>query len=126
MSMVNVLPRLTESAIVVIPADRTEVLLATLLANASGTFPSISGIVLNGPFPLPETIDRLIDGLGLVAADHRDRPRHLRDGGADHEHARAPGRGLAAPIRHGAGDVRAARRHRGADPLARSRALDAS
>src|SRR3546814_4565527 len=30
MSMVNVLPRLTESAIVVIPADRTEVLLATL------------------------------------------------------------------------------------------------
>ncbi|MFS0732132.1 phosphate acetyltransferase [Microbacterium sp. 1P10UB] len=64
MSMVNVLPRLTEGAVVVIPADRTEVLLATLLANSSGTFPSISGIVLNGPFPLPEAIDRLIDGLG--------------------------------------------------------------
>ncbi|AZS37717.1 Phosphate acetyltransferase [Microbacterium lemovicicum] len=64
MSMVNVLPRLTEGAVVVIPADRTEVLLATLLANSSGTFPSISGIVLNGPFPLPESIDRLIDGLG--------------------------------------------------------------
>ncbi|HEX5857405.1 MAG TPA: phosphate acetyltransferase [Microbacterium sp.] len=63
MSMVNVLPRLSEGAVVVIPADRTEVLLATLLANASGTFPSISGIVLNGPFPLPDDIDRLIDGL---------------------------------------------------------------
>ncbi len=73
MSMVNVLPRLTESAIVVIPADRTEVLLATMLANASGTFPSVSGVVLNGPFPLPETIDRLIDGLGsslpIIATD---------------------------------------------------------
>lgn len=73
MSMVNVLPRLTEGAVVVIPADRTEVLLATLLANASGTFPSISGIVLNGPFPLPDDIDRLIDGLGsslpIVATD---------------------------------------------------------
>ena len=64
MSLNNVLPRITESAVMVIPADRTEVLLATLLSNSSGTFPSVSGIVLNGPFELPETIDRLIDGLG--------------------------------------------------------------
>lgn len=64
MSMVNVLPRLLEGAVVVIPADRSEVLLAALLANASGTFPSISGIVLNGGFDLPEPVRRLIDGLG--------------------------------------------------------------
>ena len=52
---------------------RTEVLLATLLAHASGTFPSLSAIVLNGPFPLPADIDRLIDGLGsrlpIIATD---------------------------------------------------------
>ncbi len=64
MSMVNVLPRLLEGAVVVIPADRSEVLLATLLANASGTFPSISGIVLNGGFEIPEPVTRLLDGLG--------------------------------------------------------------
>ena len=64
MSMVNVLPRLFEGAVVVIPADRSEVLLATLLANQSGTFPSISGVVLNGPFEQPEPVMRLIDGLG--------------------------------------------------------------
>ncbi|WP_322411590.1 phosphate acetyltransferase [Microbacterium invictum] len=73
MSMVNVLPRLTESAIVVIPADRTEVLLATLLANSSGTFPSIAAVILNGPFPLPEPVDTLIDGLDsslpIIATD---------------------------------------------------------
>lgn len=73
MSMVNVLPRLSESAIVMIPADRTEVLLATLLAHSSGTFPTISGIILNGPFPLPEQVDRLIDGVGtnlpIIATD---------------------------------------------------------
>ena len=73
MSMVNVLPRLSESSIVMIPADRTEVLLATLLAHSSGTFPSISGILLNGPFPLPEQIDRLMDGvasnLPVIATD---------------------------------------------------------
>jgi phosphate acetyltransferase len=73
MSMVHVLPRLVESAIVVIPSDRTEVVLATLLANASGTFPSLAGIVLNGGFELPESVDRLIDGLGsslpIIATD---------------------------------------------------------
>src|SRR5690606_400833 len=60
MSMVNVLPRLTEDAVVVIPADRTEVLLGALLADAAGTFPSIAAIILNGPFPLPEPIERLL------------------------------------------------------------------
>jgi phosphate acetyltransferase len=63
MSMENVLPRLIEGAVVVVPADRSEVLLAVLNANASGTFPSVAGIVLNGGFELPESIERLIDGL---------------------------------------------------------------
>ncbi|AVL97908.1 phosphate acetyltransferase [Microbacterium paraoxydans] len=62
MSMVNVLPRLTDEAVVVIPADRTEVLLAALLADSSGTFPRIAGIILNGPFPLPDPILQLLDG----------------------------------------------------------------
>ncbi|MES2866136.1 MAG: phosphate acetyltransferase [Actinomycetota bacterium] len=74
MSMVNVLPRLTQDAVVVIPADRTEVLLATLMADAAGTFPSITGIILNGPFPLPESIERLLDGLSstvpIIATEH--------------------------------------------------------
>src|SRR5690606_20938175 len=63
MSMDNVLPRLIEGSVVVVPGDRTEVLLAVLMANDSGTFPSVSGIVLNGGFDLPEPIDRLISGL---------------------------------------------------------------
>ncbi|MEN0022969.1 MAG: phosphate acetyltransferase [Microbacterium sp.] len=73
MSMVNVLPRLTEEAVVVIPADRTEVLLATLLADASGTFPRVAGIILNGPFPLPDPIVQLLDGftstVPIIATD---------------------------------------------------------
>ncbi|PZU48693.1 MAG: phosphate acetyltransferase [Microbacterium sp.] len=63
MSLNNVLPRLTEGAILIVPADRTEVLLGLLLAHSSGTFPSIAGIVLNGPFPLPEVIEELMVGL---------------------------------------------------------------
>ncbi|MFE6736142.1 phosphate acetyltransferase [Microbacterium sp. NPDC057650] len=65
MSMVNVLPRITEGAVVVIAADRTEVLLAALLASASGTFPQIAGIVLNGPFELPEPIEQLLEGFAI-------------------------------------------------------------
>jgi phosphate acetyltransferase len=63
MSMVNVLPRLTDGAALVVAGDRTEVLLAALMAQAAGTFPSIAGIVLNGGFDLPEPIERLLDGL---------------------------------------------------------------
>lgn len=73
MSMVNVLPRLTADAVVVIAADRSDVLLATLLASASGTFPQIAGIVLNGPFELPESVRTLLDGftvsIPIVATD---------------------------------------------------------
>lgn len=63
MSLNNVLPRLVEGAVAIVPADRTEVLLGLLLANSAGTFPSIAAIVLNGGFPLPEPVERLMDGL---------------------------------------------------------------
>ena len=63
MSMENVLPRLIEGGIVVIPADRSEMLLAALTAHASETFPSLAAIVLNGGFDLSPTITRLIAGL---------------------------------------------------------------
>lgn len=63
MSMENVLPRLIEGGLVVIPGDRSEMLLAALTAHASDTFPSLAGIVLNGGFALSPTMDRLISGL---------------------------------------------------------------
>jgi phosphate acetyltransferase len=63
MSMENVLSRLTEGGVVIIPADRTEVLVAVLAAQSSGSFPSLAAIVLNGGFDLSATISRLIDGL---------------------------------------------------------------
>ena len=63
MSMENVLTRLEEGAIVVVAGDRSEVLLALLMANASGTFPSLAGVVLNGGFPISPTIEKLITGL---------------------------------------------------------------
>ncbi|MEO8906885.1 MAG: phosphate acetyltransferase, partial [Microbacteriaceae bacterium] len=63
MSMENVLTRLIEGSVVVVPGDRSEVLLAVLMAHSAGTFPRLSAIALNGGFELSEPIGRLIDGL---------------------------------------------------------------
>ncbi len=63
MSMENVLPRLTEGSVVVVPGDRSDVLVGTLLAHASETFPSLSGIILNGGFALAPQIEKLIAGV---------------------------------------------------------------
>jgi phosphate acetyltransferase len=63
MTVDNVLLRLVEGGVVVVPGDRSEMLLAVLTAHASGTFPSLAAVVLNGGFELPPQIIRLIEGL---------------------------------------------------------------
>ncbi len=63
MSMENVLTRLIEGGVVIVPGDRADVLLAVLMANASETFPSVAAIILNGGFDLLPQIALLIDGL---------------------------------------------------------------
>jgi phosphate acetyltransferase len=62
MSMENVLTRLVQGSVVIVPGDRPEVLLAVLMANEAGTFPALTGIILNGGFELSPTIERLLAG----------------------------------------------------------------
>ena len=64
MSLENVLLRLTEDAVVVVPGDRPDVVLGAVAAHLAPTFPELSGIVLNGGFPLAPAVQRLIDSLG--------------------------------------------------------------
>ncbi|MEO6116568.1 MAG: phosphate acetyltransferase, partial [Pseudolysinimonas sp.] len=64
MTMENVLPRLIEGSIVVVPGDRSDVLLGAAVAHLSTTFPSLAGILLNGGFPLNNSVQRLLEGLG--------------------------------------------------------------
>ena len=64
MSMENVLTRLIEGGIVIVAGDRSDVLLAMLMAHSADTFPSLAGIILNGGFELLPQIESLIDGLG--------------------------------------------------------------
>jgi phosphate acetyltransferase len=66
MTLENLLPRLVEGAVVVMPGDRTDTLVGVLLAHASGTFPSLAGIVLTGGIAVTPNVRRLIDGLGVT------------------------------------------------------------
>jgi phosphate acetyltransferase len=65
MTLENVLPRLVEGGLVVVPSDRVDTLLGVLLAHSSQTFPSLTGVVLSGGFDLPPNVARLIDGLAV-------------------------------------------------------------
>ena len=63
MTLENLLPRLVEGALVVMPGDRTDTLVGVLLAHASQTFPSLTGILLTGGIDPTPNITRLVDGL---------------------------------------------------------------
>ncbi|MBN9606201.1 MAG: phosphate acetyltransferase [Actinomycetales bacterium] len=63
MSLENVLPRLLEGAVVVVPGDRSDVLVGTVVAHLSQTYPSLAGILLNGGFPVAPAIAGVLDGL---------------------------------------------------------------
>lgn len=65
MTLPHVLDRLFDDAVVITPADRTDVLLGVVAAHAAKTFPTLAGIVLNGGFELPPQIVRLMDGLDV-------------------------------------------------------------
>jgi phosphate acetyltransferase len=66
MTMPHVLDRLIDGGVVIVPGDREDVVLGVLLAHRSKTFPTLSGIVLNGGFPLTPQVQRLIEGLDVV------------------------------------------------------------
>ena len=62
MSMEHVLDRLIEGGVVVVAGDRTETLIAILMAHEAETFPSLAGIIVNGPFEFSPVIERLLAG----------------------------------------------------------------
>jgi phosphate acetyltransferase len=75
MSLPNVLTRLKPDVAVVAASDRTDLLPGLMLAQQSGTFPSMAGIILTGGYELPDTIRRLTEGV------EQDLPIALTDNG---------------------------------------------
>lgn len=63
MDVEHVLGKLTEGAVIVVAADREEMMLAVLAAHESGMHPSLAAIILTGDFPISENIDELLGGI---------------------------------------------------------------
>ena len=63
MTAEHILERLVEGQVVIVPADRSEVLLALVNAHTAAGFPSLAGIILNGGLLPHPAIDKLVKGL---------------------------------------------------------------
>ncbi|MFC0316396.1 phosphate acetyltransferase [Gordonia phosphorivorans] len=63
MTVEHILERLSESMAVIAPADRSDVLLSLVNANAAQGFPRLAGIILNGGLKPHPMIDALVRGL---------------------------------------------------------------
>lgn len=62
MTLPHMLERLVEQAVVIVPGDRSDVLVGTLAAAHADTFPTPAGLVLTGGFTPDEVVTRLVAG----------------------------------------------------------------
>ena len=77
MTLPHVLDRLLEAGVVIVPADREEIVLGVLLAHQSGTFPTLAGLVLNGGFAFVRA-GPAAAGTGSASTCRSSRPRAAR------------------------------------------------
>ena len=65
MDVSHVLERLTAGQLAIVPADRSAMLISLMAAQASSSFPILSGLVLNGGFEVAPHALRLLEGLDV-------------------------------------------------------------
>ncbi len=63
MELPNFLDHLEEQSLVITPADRSDIILGTLVANRSTNYPHVAGVLLTGSPHPPTQITKLLDGL---------------------------------------------------------------
>ncbi|WP_062463190.1 phosphate acetyltransferase [Demequina soli] len=64
MTTSNLLDRLEDGSVVIVPGDRSDTMLALLAAHGAEGFPSLSGVILTGGLEPRSSIRRLVEGLG--------------------------------------------------------------
>jgi phosphate acetyltransferase len=74
MELPNFLKYLQEGTVVITPGDRSDILLGTIMADMSTTYPRLAGLILTGNLKPADPIKKLIDGfnkskLPIIAVD---------------------------------------------------------
>ncbi len=62
MSVEHFIEQLVDGALVVVPSDRADILVASLASSVHPAVPSVAGVVLTGSYPLSETMRGLLEG----------------------------------------------------------------
>ncbi len=62
MQLSNYLPRMTDDCVCIIPGDRADLIVGSMLANISPKYPNVAGIVLSGGFLPERSVVNLMDG----------------------------------------------------------------
>ena len=62
MNLPHFLDYISDGTLVITPGDRSDVILGSLAATVSETYPNISGLLLTGGLPLEPQVQRLIEG----------------------------------------------------------------
>lgn len=65
MTLPNLLPRLFTEATVIVPGDRADLIPGLIMAQKSGSFPQLSGMILVGGYDIPKHLETLIINAGL-------------------------------------------------------------
>ncbi|MFZ2196820.1 MAG: phosphate acyltransferase, partial [Thermodesulfovibrionales bacterium] len=64
MELPHYLERIEEGSLIIVPGDRSDIILGSLMADASSTYPHISGIIVTGGLKPASQVERLLEGLG--------------------------------------------------------------
>jgi len=64
MTTSNLLSRIEDGSVVLVPGDRADTLLALLAAHGAEGFPALSGVILTGGLEPRSAVRRLVEGLG--------------------------------------------------------------
>lgn len=64
MTTSNLLDRIEEGSVVIVPGDRADTILALLAAHGAEGFPTLSGVILTGGLEPRSAVRRLVEGLG--------------------------------------------------------------
>ncbi|MBK1641233.1 phosphate acetyltransferase [Chromatium okenii] len=63
MEIPDFLRYIEDGCLIITPGDRADIILASLAADVSSSFPRVAGLLLTGGLPLADTVRRLIEGL---------------------------------------------------------------
>ncbi len=66
MELPNFLDHLEDDSLIITPGDRADMILGSILSDASAAYPRISGLLLSGNLKPAPQVERLIEGLGTA------------------------------------------------------------